>query len=147
MTQRFKEKLVDWQVLHDNLAPRLTDLPQLAADHTALAQVLAQAKGLENDQEMARVAFQKVNQRRKALAKDGTALRNRLAHGLKSSLGPDNKELKEFRIKPQPVPLERKRLTPLQKAERAAARAAAKAAAAKAEEKAPTPAPVNPATP
>jgi len=146
MTQRFKEKLVDWQVLHDNLVPRLTDLPHLAADHAALAKVLGDAQGLENEQEMARVAFQKINASRRALTRQGTALRSRLAHSLKGVLSPDSTELKEFRIKPRPVPIERRRLTPLQKAERAAARAAAKVAAAKAEEKAPPPPSTTPNT-
>jgi hypothetical protein len=146
MTQRFKEKLVDWQVLVDNLAPRLTDLPQLAADHAALAKVLGDAKGLENEQEMARAAFEKVNASRKSLSKQGTVLRNRLSHGLKGALNPDNTELKEFRIKPQKPPVGRTRLTPLQKAERAAARAQAKAEAAKAAEKPDTPEPAHPTT-
>jgi len=140
MTQRFKEKLVDWQVLHDNLVPRLTDLPHLAADHAALAKVLADAKGLENEQEMARVAFQKINASRRALTRQGTALRSRLAHSLKGVLSPDSTELKEFRIKPQRPPVGRPRLTPVEKAERALARAEARLAAAQAAETPETPA-------
>src|SRR5206468_7921088 len=101
MTQRFKEKLVDWQVLVDNLTPRLTDLPQLAADHDALAKVVADAHGLENEQETARAAFQKVNQQRRDLAQQGKVLHSRLSLSLKGKLNPDNRDLTEFRIKPQ----------------------------------------------
>jgi hypothetical protein len=146
MTQRFKEKLVDWQVLHGNLVPRLTDLPHLAADHAALAKVLADAKGLENEQETSRAAFQKVNQQRRDLAKQGTVLHRRLSLSLKGSLNPDNRELTEFRIKPQKPPVGRRRLTPAQKAERAVARAQAKAAAAKAAETPAAPEPAHPTT-
>lgn len=141
MTIRFKEKLVDWQVMQDNLTPRLPDLPHLAADHTALEQVLTEAKGLESDQEMARSAFRSVNDRRRALLKQGTLLRNRLALGVKNALGPENSKLVEFRLKPKPEKIERRRLSPAQKAERAAARAVAKAAAAKATENPPPSAP------
>jgi len=147
MTQRFKEKLVDWQVLVDNLAPRLTDLPHLAADHAALAKVVADAHGLENEQEMARAAFRRTNQQRRDLAKQGKVLHSRLSHSLKGKLNADNADLTEFRIKPLRPTGGRVRLTPVQKAERAAARAQAKAAAAKAAEKPVPPEPAHPPTP
>jgi hypothetical protein len=144
MSQRFKEKLVDWQVLVDNLTPRLTDLPQLATDHAALAKVLTDAQGVEHEQETARATFQKLTQQRQDLAKQGTLLHRRLSLSLKGALNPDNRDLTEFRIKPQKPPAGRRRLTPVEKAERALARAQAKAAAAKAEE---SPEPQPPAHP
>ena len=52
-TLRLKEQIMGWQVMHDNLTPRLPDLPHLAADHTALAQVLTDAQDLERNQELA----------------------------------------------------------------------------------------------
>jgi hypothetical protein len=136
MTQRFKEKLVDWQVLVDNLTPRLTDMPQLASDHDALAKVVADAHGLENEQETARAAFQKVNQQRRDLAEQGKILHSRLSLSLKGKLNPDSRDLTEFRIKPLKPRAPRRRLTPLQKAERALARAQDRMAAAKAAEQA-----------
>jgi hypothetical protein len=146
MTQRFKEKLVDWQVLVENLTPRLTDLPQLAADHAALAKVVADAHGLENQQETARAAFQSINQQRRDLAKQGGILHRRLSLSLRGALNPDNRDLSVFRIKPQRPPSGRTRLTPVQKAERAAARAKAKAEAAKAAQPPATPEPSHPPT-
>jgi len=147
MTQRFKEKLVDWQVLVDNLAPRLTDLPHLAADHAALAKVVADAHGLESEQEISRAAFRRTNQQRRDLAKQGKVLHSRLSLSLQGKFNPDNEDLTEFRIKPRRPATGRTRLTPLQKAERAVVRAQAKAAAAKAAEKATTPEPAHPTTP
>ncbi|HEY8019674.1 MAG TPA: hypothetical protein VIH93_01145 [Thermoanaerobaculia bacterium] len=143
-TKRFKEKLVDWKVLHDNLAPRLTDLPQFAADHTALGQVLAQAQDLENKQELARAAFRQVNSQRKEISKQGGKLQTRLALGLRGVMNPENSDLTEFRIKPRAVTSERRRLTPLERAEREAARAAARLAQVKAAEKPPPPPPASP---
>ncbi len=146
MTQRFKEKLVDWQVLVDNLTPRLTDFPQLTADHAALAKVVADAQGLEHEQETSRAAFQKVNQQRRDLAKQGVVLHRRLSLSLKGALNPDNRDLTEFRIKPLKPPVGRPKLSPVERAERAVARAAAMMAEAKAAEKPETPEPAHPTT-
>jgi 16S rRNA G1207 methylase RsmC len=146
-TKRFKEQLVDWQVLHDNLAPRLTDMPQLAADHTALAQVLTQALDLENKQEAARAVLRDVNQQRRQMKTQGRSLQRRLTLGLKATLGEQNEKLIEFAVKPRQRQFPRQQRSAAEKAARAAARAAAKAAAAKAAEKAaeppPTPTPTT----
>jgi hypothetical protein len=146
MTQRFKEKLIDWQVLHDNLAPRLTDMPALAADHAVLAQVLGKTQALENQQDAARAVLRDINQQRKETATQGKDTRKRLALGLRHILGAENEKLIEFGIKPSPRKLQRQQLSAAQKAARAAERAAAKAAAAFAKEKPPPPTP-QPATP
>ncbi len=145
-TQRFKEKLVDWQVLHDNLMAHLADMPQLTADHTALGQVLTQTQDLENEQDAARAALRAVNQQRKQTSNQGTNARNRLATGLRLALGAESEKLIEFNINPRPRVTQRKRLTAVEKAARAATRATARAAAARAAEKA-TPLPILPAAP
>jgi septal ring factor EnvC (AmiA/AmiB activator) len=144
MPQRFKEQLVDWQVLHDNLAPRLPDMPALAADHAVLAQVLTKSQELENQQDSARAVLRDVNQQRRETATQGRSTRKRLALGLRHVLGAENEKLIEFGIKPLPRKLQRQQLSAAQKAARAAERAAAKAAAALAKEKPPPPA--TPAT-
>ncbi|HEY8022241.1 MAG TPA: hypothetical protein VIH93_14140, partial [Thermoanaerobaculia bacterium] len=87
ITPRTKEKLVDWQVLYDNLAPRLTDMPQFTADHKALGDVLAQARDLEKAQETATAQLRDINQQRRTLVKQGKDLRSRLGLGLKGVLG------------------------------------------------------------
>jgi hypothetical protein len=144
MSQRFKEKLVDWQVLHDNLAPRLPDMPALAADHAVLAQILEKTQELENQQDAARAALRDINQQRQETATQGKDTRNRLALGLRHILGAENEKLIEYGIKPRPRKLQRQQLSAAQKSARAAERAAAKAAAALAKEKPPPP--TTPAT-
>ena len=51
-TPRFKEKIVTLTTLHDNLTPRLQEMPHLAADHAALGDVLTQARDLESRQNL-----------------------------------------------------------------------------------------------
>jgi hypothetical protein len=145
MTKRFKEKIVEGGVLYDSLAARLTDMPQLTGDHTALGVLLAQARDLETQQEAAKSQFRDVNTQRRNMAKQATDLRNRLSFGLRSVLGPDSDKLLAFGVKPRPRTIERTRLTPAQKAARAAAKATAKAAALAAAETPPVP-PAPPAT-
>jgi hypothetical protein len=128
-TKSFQQQLKDWQVLHDNLAPRLTDLPQFTADHTALGQVLTQAQDLENKQDAARATLRDVNQQRQQMTKQGTDLRNRLALGLRYAFGTTSEKLIEFGIDPRPRTLQRTRLSEAEKAARAAARATKKAEA------------------
>jgi len=99
----FKERLGDWQVLFDNLAPQLTDMPLLAADHTALGALLAQARDLENRQEAARA------QQRRQMLKQAGDTSGRLSLGLKSILGAQNEKLIEFGVKPRPRKLRRKK--------------------------------------
>jgi len=147
-TQRFKEKIVDAQVLFDNVTPRLTDIPQLTADHTALGSTLAEARDLQARQESAEGQLRNLNDQRRDVAKRTADLRRRLAAGLKAALGPDSIGLLEFGIRPRPQTFTRTRLTPAQKAARAVERALAKAAALQAQEKPPAPAPApKPATP
>jgi len=147
-TKRFDQQLRDWQVLHDNLAPHLTDMPQLAADHTALAGILTQARDLENKQEDARSALRDVNQQRREMKKGGRAVQRRLALGLKVALGEESEKLISFGVKPRQRQFPRQQRSAAEKATRAAARAVAKAAAAKAAEKASEPPlPPIPATP
>jgi len=135
MSTRFKEKIVDGQVLFDNVTPQLTDSPQLAADHTSLGNSLAQARDLQGRQETVKGQLRDINEQRLQVAKQTDDLRRRLVSGLKAVLGPDSTKLLEFGIKPRPRDIQRSRLTPAAKAARAAGRATARAAALAAAEK------------
>jgi hypothetical protein len=127
-TKRFKDLVGEGQVLFDNLAPHLTDIPQLAADHAALGNALAQARDLEGRQETAKGQLRELNDQRGQVAQQTADLRRKLIASLKGSLGTDNLKLLEFGVKPRPQTFKRPRLTPAQKAARAAERAVAKAA-------------------
>jgi len=149
MARRFKEKIVDGQVLYDNIARQLADMPRLAADHQALGDALAQARDLEAKQEMTKGALRDINDRRLRLEERTDDLRRRLVAGLQSILGPDSARLLEFGVRPRPTTHRRSSLTPAQKAARAAERAIAKAAALAAAEAAAAavePAPEPPAS-
>jgi hypothetical protein len=147
-SQRFKNLVGDGQVLYDNLAPHLTDIPQLAADHAALGNALSQARDLEGRQETAKGQLRELNDQRDQIARQTADLRRKLTATLKGSLGTDTLKLLEFGVKPRPQTLKRQRLTPAQKAARAAERAVAKAAklAAAEEKQSLASLPVNPAS-
>ncbi len=147
-SKSFNTLIGNGQVLYDNLAPHLTDIPQLAADHAALGNALAQARDLEGRQETAKGQLRELNQQRRQAAQQAADLRRKLTATLKGSLGTDTLKLLEFGVKPRPQKLQRQRLTPAQKAARAAERAAAKATELAAKEKQPTtPVAAKPTTP
>ncbi len=141
MTTRFKEKLVDWQTMFDNLDPKLADMPQFTADHAALGAILTQGRDLEKRQDAARSELRDINQQRKEMIQNGADLRDRLARGLQGVLGPKSERLIEFGVKPLPRVVRRKRLTAAEKAARDAAAATAK----NTPPIAPGPAPTSPA--
>ena len=134
-TPRFKEKIVTLTTLHDNLAPRLPEMPHLTRDHAALADVLTQVRELEGRQDLLAGELRTVNQQRDDLARQGGELRNRLAAGLRSTLGLDSGDLVKYGIQPRQREIRRKRLTRAERAEqlaRDAARAKAELEAEKA---------------
>jgi len=102
MAKRFKERLVDWQVLYDSLAPKVTAMPHLAADHQALGNLLTESRDLEKGQEAARSQLRDINQRRKELDQQAGELNSRLSLGLRSALGSRSEKLIEFGVKPVP---------------------------------------------
>jgi hypothetical protein len=124
-TTRFKEKLINWQSMYDTLAPKLTDMPQFTADHSALGVVLAQGRDLEKRQDIALGELRDVNQLRKEMIAQGAELRDRLASGVQAVLGRKSEKLLEFGVKPRPRIVRRKRLTKAEKAARDAAAAPA----------------------
>ena len=134
-TPRFKEKIVTLTSLHDNLAPRLQEMPHLASDHAALAALLVQARELGGRQDLITGELRSVNQQRVELEKQGRDLRSRMAAILRGTLGLDNADLVKYGIQPRAREIRRKRLTKAERAEqlaREAARAKAELEAEKA---------------
>jgi len=122
------ESLADWQAMVANLVPYLAALPHLADDAGALAAVVARSKALESKRSRQEARLRKVNSERRAAAREGRMLRNRLAAGVKHAFGLESKKLIEFGVKPRPEKPRRTGLTAREKAQRAAERAACKAA-------------------
>jgi septal ring factor EnvC (AmiA/AmiB activator) len=127
-TKVFDTRLNDWQALVDNLKPHLTDLPNLAADHGTLVTLIEQTRALMAQQDLHLASVRDVVSQRNALAAQARKARNRLVAGLQSAFDHESDKLLEFGVKPR-ARRSNLRLTPLQKAENAAARAAARAAA------------------
>jgi len=100
--RNYKKILGDWQVLYDNLTPRLNDMPLVATDHTTLGTILGQARTLQNQQEAANAQLRDINQQRRQIVTDGTDAASRLGHALMSILGTKNEKLIEFGVKPLP---------------------------------------------
>jgi len=88
--RNYKKILGDWQVLYDNLTPRLNDMPLVATDHTTLGTILGQARNLQNQQEAVNSQLRDINQQRRQIVNDGSDAASRLGHALKSILGTKN---------------------------------------------------------
>ena len=116
-TLSLREKLIAWEVMSSNLKAQLADIPQMSDDQAALERLVAQGQELENQQGTKLADLRELNLRRRDLEKNGDALRERMAAGLRHKLGVDNKRLLEFGVKPKPEQ-RRKPLTPEQKKQR-----------------------------
>jgi hypothetical protein len=97
----FKENLVTWRTMANNLEPRLDELAYLRDQHAALVALLDHAEGLQAEQAFYAAKLQQVNRERAAAARMGRRLRNRLADGLRGSLGAESEQLVEFGVPPQ----------------------------------------------
>jgi hypothetical protein len=130
MQTRFKEKLVNWQSLVDNLAPKLGELPHLAADHAALAALLPKARELQSSQEAAVAQLRDVNRQRAEMLRQGIQLGKSLGHGLKQAFGETSQKLLQYGVKPRQPLVRRKRQSAQEKLARSASQAAVAHAAA-----------------
>src|SRR4029079_4998509 len=119
-TPRFKEKIVTLTSLHDNLVPRLQEMPHLAKDHAALADLLTQARELEGRQDLINGELRSVNRQRLDLDRHGRDLRSRISASLRGTRGLDNADLVKYGIQPRPREVRRKRLTKAERAEQLA---------------------------
>src|SRR5436305_10885761 len=95
-SKSYKENLVDWQTLAENLAPRLTDLPHLAADQKALADLVAQAHTMQDQRDAHKASLQDLNKQRQALAAEAKRVQTRLADNLRGAFNSDSEKLVEF---------------------------------------------------
>jgi hypothetical protein len=127
-SKSYKENLVDWQTLAENLAPRLGDMPHLAADQKALSDLVTQAHTLQDQRDAHKASLQDLNQQRRTLAAEAKRVQNRLASVLRGTFNSDSEKLVEFGVKPRRKTVRRTREAKLASAQKAAARAAAQVA-------------------
>ncbi len=97
----FKENLVVWRTMVDNLAPQLDRLPRLRASHASLTALLDRAAALQAEQAVHAAKLRQVNRERAAAAREGRKLRNYIALSLQHELGESSERLIEFGVKPR----------------------------------------------
>jgi hypothetical protein len=132
-SKSYKENLVDWQTLADNLAPRLGDMPHLAADQKALADLVTQAHTLQDQRDAHKASLQDINKQRQTLAVQAKRVQNRLSASLRGTFDPDSEKLVEFGVKPRRKTVRRTREAKLASAQKAATRATAQVEALEAQ--------------
>jgi len=101
--QTFAKKITEWELVNANIEPHLAEMPHLQEIVTAIQALIAEAKGLDAEQEVARGRFQDVIHKRQDVEKRGETLRRRAASHLKGSFGFSSDELVKFGVRPRPT--------------------------------------------
>jgi hypothetical protein len=101
--EAFAKKIIEWELLNANTKPHLAGMPHLQEIVTAIEALVAEAKGLDSEQEVARGRLQDIIHRRQDVEKRGEALRRRVAAHLKGSFGFSSDELVKFGVRPRPT--------------------------------------------
>jgi hypothetical protein len=97
------KKVREWELINANMTPRLAEMPHLQEIVTAIEALVAEAKGLDNEQEVVRGRLQDIIHRRQDVEKRGETLRRRAAAHLKGSFGFSSDELVKFGVRPRPT--------------------------------------------
>jgi hypothetical protein len=98
--QTFAKKITEWELINTNIKPHLQEMPYLQEIVTALEALIAEAKGLDSQQETTRSQLQDVVHRRQEVEKKGQVLRSRATSHLKGSFGFSSDELVKFGVRP-----------------------------------------------
>jgi chromosome segregation ATPase len=99
----YQEVVGRWKVMVTGLGSQLETLPELAARHARLSQLMAQAEDLEARQAQLKADLQELNGQRRTLVKTGEELRNRIGAVLRAEHGFTSERLLEFALKPKRV--------------------------------------------
>jgi hypothetical protein len=99
--QQFANRIINWEMFISNLRPFLPELPFLQVISTEMETLIAEAKGLDGEQEVARGRLQEIVHRRQDLEKRGEALRSRAASHLKGTFGFTSDALVKFGVRPR----------------------------------------------
>jgi hypothetical protein len=96
----FARKITEWELLSANLKPHLAEMPFLQGLVDELDALIARAKALDSEQEMARGQLQDIVHKRQEVEKQGERLRGRAAAHLKGSFGFGSDDLVRFGVRP-----------------------------------------------
>lgn len=104
----FAKKVNGWEVLINNVKPKLAEMPYLQGIHDELETLLGAAKLLESQQEEARSHLRDLTFQRREIEKRGENLRARAAAHLRASFGFTSEQLLRFGLNPRPRVLRRR---------------------------------------
>ena len=96
----FAKKITEWELLSANLRPHLAEMPFLQGLVDELDALIAQAKALNNEQELVRGRLQDIVHKRQEAEKQGERLRSRASAHLKGSFGFGSDDLVQFGLRP-----------------------------------------------
>jgi len=97
----FSDKILRWTLLADRLEPMLAERPHLKPVYDEFVRLLAAAKAHSFEAASLQVAVQQSRINRRAIVKDGEALRARLGSALAFEHGTTSVLLNEFGVKPR----------------------------------------------
>lgn len=97
----FADKVAEWEHLIGSMAAHLEEMPQVTGHHAALADLLAEIKAIDREQDLHRARLRDATKRRRETMLRGIDLRNRLVAAAQSHLGVTNPMLVELGIPPR----------------------------------------------
>lgn len=112
MANTVRDRYARLQSLAQNVAANLTEMPDLAANHTAFEQLVNRIRDSLAEQDAISARLSQLIGARREDMKLATEMRLRLAGQIQGHLGTANERLKEFGIKPRRQRLRRKGTTP-----------------------------------
>ena len=111
MADIFKKKLTQWDILATNMKALLPEMDNVAGDHAAFTQTVADGLELVARQEAAVAAASETVAKRRLLERQGDHLREFLEASLRRKFGVGSPRLREFGIRPRD-PKSKRRLQP-----------------------------------
>jgi hypothetical protein len=99
--QSFQKIVSFCELLNATLKPQLTEMPHLQDESTELDALVAQAKSLDNEQQVLRGRLREITRLRREAELHGQDLRSRIAAQIRGKIGFANENLLGFGIPPR----------------------------------------------
>jgi len=96
----FAKKIIEWELTSASLKPHLAEMPFLQDLVDELDALIARAKALDLEQELARGRLQDTVHKRQEAEKQGERLRGRASAHLKGRFGFGSDDLVQFGLRP-----------------------------------------------